>query len=198
MLGDFNFPNITWDDDIYRSRCKDVQKFLNVLTDYAFMQLNRNPSTKHGHILDLVLSNFPDVFSCVEKADSEFSSDHFIMSFMIRLQTKNPNALYKYVHNYSKANFDIIKEKLVNANLSDIILNSKNVEEAWGTWYENVVAIINEYVLKTWRYLSKKCNAPRFDGTVHTLRNKKTMPGALPSGKTLVVNGLSAENYVTH
>ena len=50
--------------------------FFNVLSEFTLYNLlNSYNSTKHGHVLDLVLTNSLETFT--ELLDFEFSSDHY-------------------------------------------------------------------------------------------------------------------------
>ncbi len=56
IAGDFNFPNITWQDSHYISLSTLGQDFCDILHDYFMSQLCLQP-TRDSNTLDLVISN---------------------------------------------------------------------------------------------------------------------------------------------
>ena len=52
-----------------------------MLNVHGLVQLNTIPSTKHGNILDLAISNTPHLLSPVEECDLSFISDQVGVSF---------------------------------------------------------------------------------------------------------------------
>ena len=66
IIGDFNFPDITWDIGMYKKSGTNYFKFVECMDNFGFVQHNDVPSNKYGHILDLVLSNCPEIVTTVE------------------------------------------------------------------------------------------------------------------------------------
>ena len=81
LLGDFNLPGIEW-GDVPQSKNKECSMFCEILDNYGLVQLNNTPSTKHGNILDLVISNCPESVTQIDKCDIEFPSDHVILNIL--------------------------------------------------------------------------------------------------------------------
>ena len=170
MLGDFNCPSIQWDKDHYFSACCNECLFADLCTDFGFKQVNHNPSTLSGNILDLVLTNFESIDG-VQIKDCDFSSDHFVLNFNISCEITHVKAERRTVYNFKNADFNEIKTKLVNADLYSVVSNSSSVNEAWTNWLQTVQNIIDECVPKI--VLNDTHKVPWFDGEIRNLRNKK-------------------------
>ena len=78
LLGDLNISDVHW-SDCPSSKKLEQDIFCDILNVYVLVQLNTIPSTKHGNILDLVISNIPHLLSPVEECDLSFMSDHVVI-----------------------------------------------------------------------------------------------------------------------
>ena len=82
LLGDFNFPHIRWKNDgMGEPKSYDDTIFCETLEDFSFQQMNILPSTRHGNVLDLILTNFTEHFQIKTDYDDEFRTDHRILNF---------------------------------------------------------------------------------------------------------------------
>ena len=75
-------PDVQW-SDCPSSNNIEQNNFCDTLNTYGLVQINAIPSTKHGNILDLVITNTPHLFSNIEECDSSVMSDHIVLSFSI-------------------------------------------------------------------------------------------------------------------
>ena len=68
--------------------------FVTMLNDHFLVQCNFNPTrmlnATDGNILDLILTKTPDLVSDVEVMTDHFNSDHFPVSFNIKLLSTLP------------------------------------------------------------------------------------------------------------
>ena len=131
IAGDFNLPQWDWtnmclkDDAKYKDSCL---QFIDCLYDSGLQQLVLEP-TRLLNILDLVLTNTPDLVSRIEVIPG--LSDHSIVFFEYNVKMdRKKNALRK-IFLYRRANWDKMKtdmrelyDQLKNENLDD-------VEELW-------------------------------------------------------------------
>ena len=62
LLGDFNLPGIKW-GNLPLSSKRDESRFCELVDTCGLKQINKIPSTIHGNILDLVLTNTPYLYS---------------------------------------------------------------------------------------------------------------------------------------
>ena len=171
ILGDFNFPGILWDEYNYTCSQETDYMFLKCVEDFNFVQLNNVPSTVHNHVLDLVLSNTPEMYSAVEKCDINFTSDHAVLEFSIHKISANCKGPKRYVFNYKRANYDLIKTKIQESNLSGLIQESIDVNVAWSKWHSTIMDIMNKCIPKV--CVKELQSAPWFDNEVKHSRNLK-------------------------
>ena len=132
--------------------------------------LNKILSNVHGHILDFILTNNPYMSSDVSKCDIDFTSDHEVLLFDIHQIQKKP-VNKRYVFNYKRADHTSIKTQLCNSDLSAVISDCTDVNEAWCKWFTVVKVTITRNVPKV--CVKDNHKAPWFDGEVKHLRNIK-------------------------
>ena len=101
VLCAFNMPDVQW-SDCPSSNDIEQSNFCDTLNTYGLVQINAIPSTKHGNILDLVITNTPHLFSNIEECDTSFMSDHVVLSFSIYERFKyirdTSRLMYSYKH----------------------------------------------------------------------------------------------------
>ena len=85
LLGDFNIPDINWNTlpGVSPVSCQ----FCDIIFDSGLSQLINCPTHIHDNILDLLLTNFKDLFQCisVDSQSSFLSPDHYSITFEIAL-----------------------------------------------------------------------------------------------------------------
>jgi hypothetical protein len=170
LIGDFNFPNIIWTDHDYHGFCEIEKEFINCLNDFNLIQMNNVLSNTKSHILDLVISNTPELFSEVANANVDFNTDHTVLSFTLKAVSKVKHKK-RYVYNYKAADFKDIKEQLTLSHLTEIVSNSDSVNDAWNKWYKTVINIVENNVPKV--CVKHEFKLPWSDKEVKHLSNKK-------------------------
>jgi hypothetical protein len=171
IIGDFNLPNIIWNDCWGSSINTNENLFLELCSEFSLSQINKVPSTIHGNILDLVLTNLPDTISHVVKSSLYFDSDHFLLEFNINTTTKRVRSRPREIFNYKKANFVNINNELNSENLTNAVATSQNVETACVYLMNVLNKTISKHVPKI--KLNKNRDPVWFDQTVRHLRKCK-------------------------
>ena len=170
VLGDFNFPDITWSQDKVVTSVNKHRAFIECKEEFNFTQLNNTVSNKHNNILDLVFSNFPQFISGISKSNVDFTSDH-VLSFCIFNSVPQHKTSNRWCYNYKNADVNCIKNALNCANLHDLILSAPNVNVAWKNWHATVSSVIDKHVPKVQVRVN---NHPQwFDSEVEHVRNKE-------------------------
>ena len=156
LLGDYNFPSIKW----LASECNDQegQIFLDTLESHGFQQLVAE-STRYRHgqtpsLLDLIISNTPNVIENVKIGDPFGKSDHCRIEFDVRnaYSEERPKP-YKY--NLKK--IDKVKfMESVNRNDWELLLAQNDLDKVYDDFVDNINAAINE-------------STPRYDQVSKTL-----------------------------
>ena len=85
LLGDFNFPDINWDNLTSSSHLSNF--FCDFVFDNNLLQFVKSPTHCKGNILDLILSNSPDLIYDVSVHSSDplptMRSDHALFTFQV-------------------------------------------------------------------------------------------------------------------
>ena len=117
LVGDFNFPSIDWHSLTATSSDLCTVDFCDMLNDHFLVQCNFNPTRMlnetDGNILDSILTKTPDLVSDVEVLTDHFNSDHFPVSFNIKLLSGRPRkSVSRKNYNFKKADFTALNELL--------------------------------------------------------------------------------------
>ena len=143
MIGDFNFPDIEWED---RRAGAKGRPFYEAASD-QFLQQHVNGETHiSGNTLDLILCNEEGMIDNVTKEDRIGKSDHKIIMFTVNTTDKHMNHHQQsYYKNYRKANFVEMRRRL-NVVEWEKELAEKNVNDAWDSIRGLLVRLTDEHV----------------------------------------------------
>jgi hypothetical protein len=117
ILGDFNFPGLKWDTGPDTKITDNSNRFQNILRTYGLCQYNKNPSTKAGNILELILTNMDEPISDIIAGYHPFKSDHYLLNFTFQLTIQKLPVLTRTVYNFKRANYQAIQDELTKSNL---------------------------------------------------------------------------------
>ena len=81
LIGDFNYPKIDWERGTAAGR--KAQEFLRATEDEMMTQLVEFATHTKGNILDLVLTNSPELVVSLEEGGRLGKSDHVILEMEI-------------------------------------------------------------------------------------------------------------------
>ena len=114
MSRDFNSPLIRWKNDgMSEPKSYDDTIFCEILEDSPLQQMNILPSTRHGHVLDLILTNCTEHFQIQTDYNDEFRTDHIILNFTMPVPSK-PQRLCttRCIYNYKNVNWSDMEMKI--------------------------------------------------------------------------------------
>ena len=94
-----------------------------------------------------------------------------MLEFSIHKISANCKGPKRYVFNYKRANYDLIKTKIQESNLSGLIQESIDVNVAWSKWHSTIMDIMNKCIPKV--CVKELQSAPWFDNEVKHSRNLK-------------------------
>ena len=80
ICGDFNMPDINWDSLTSASNSLEHDSFCEVIFNNHLHQLIKEPTHIKGNILDLVLTDSPELIDNLCVHNCTYSSDHFLIS----------------------------------------------------------------------------------------------------------------------
>ena len=150
MVGDFNFPNIHWDTLENTSGVNELV-FVELLNDHYLSQLINTP-TRGNNILDLVITNMPDLVSLTRILPPEERSvftDHHAITFDLSAFLKQPRRFARTVYNNARGDVDALYAALQETDLPSIISESSDdINVDWKRWKETFLSTVSEFVPK--------------------------------------------------
>ena len=177
LIGDFNYPKIDWDN---LTSDNPSRIFLDKVNEKCLEQMVHFPTHKKGNILDLVLTNNPNIVLSVEDAGLIGKSDHnMILTELNCSPMKKENT--QEIPNWSKANKNKISEMLLSYNWNQD-MQTLNTEESWNLFKQRMDNVVKECVPSTKRRLNnkpilcdKKTQATIRKNIVYTIDSKRTI-----------------------
>ena len=140
LVGDFNYPNITWTDWTTPNRQNHPEfKFIECLRDNYLNQFINHPTRyregQRANILDLLIVDKLEVISKIVYSPNLGASDHvcFLAELICNVITKDSDTEKR---NFYKGNYDKIREELSSVNWET--MSHMNVEESWNFFLDRL------------------------------------------------------------
>ena len=147
VIGDFNLDKTNWNS--LEASNSLQQSFLDLFGDHCLDQIINQPTHIRGNILDIILSDSPNIIEDLEIAShNEFiKSDHFALQFRINLNeaVKRVKPIRRFFRNFKKANWQAINEELVSIEWNKI-LNKNDINIAWNTFKVTLDNICDKHI----------------------------------------------------
>ena len=150
IVGDFNYPEISWDLETCQTRPEhEAAKFLETCKD-SFLSQHQSEPTRYRsgqtpNLLDLVLTNRDDLINDIETQAGLGKSDH--CSLIISLNCSKIEKPQSSRPNFNKADFEAI-----NRDLSSILweeeLKDLDVNDSWNKLRNSIDTVVNKFVPK--------------------------------------------------
>ena len=126
VLGDFNAPDISWDS--LSGNCSRGNRLCDIVFVKNLTQLLNEPTHQLGNILDLLLTNCPDLVNNIT-VENTLHSDHCVISFTMPLKVYNHySKAAEVVPCYSRANFEGLAEYLLESDSSELFCGN-NIDD---------------------------------------------------------------------
>ena len=170
VLGDFNMPDVQW-SDCPSSNSIEQSNFCDTINTYGLVQINAIPSTKHGNILDLVITNTPHLFSNIEECDTSFMSDHVVLSFSIYERFKYRRDTSRLMYSYKHTNVNGLIDDLTNSKLLPTVQLANSIDDTWSEWLHLVNDAIDKNVPK--RIVKNNSGPAWVDSELRQLQKEK-------------------------
>ena len=103
LVGDFNFPNFDWVNQVPLLFDQLHIKMFELLNDLFLIQMNQH-ATRNNNMLDLVFTSTPDLVNDVSASEGVVDTDHRSVTFTIDLNLNRVNPRPKFVLDFKKAN----------------------------------------------------------------------------------------------
>ena len=145
ILGDFNYPDINWTkqtsnrDDEHKSTI-----FLNTVQDNYLTQMIDRPThyrpLSKPTLIDLLLTNEPELFKDI-KLDPPFGkSHHQIISFELNLSLYQDKGQTVLKHQIDKGDYDKMRNYVQSVNWDNKFMDNTDID----IWWENFEDVITE------------------------------------------------------
>ena len=185
LAGDFNAPNINWNDLNIPNGPTMSERLLDVACEHGFTQLVQEPTRKQGeteNILDLVLTNNDKIISNVQILPG--ISDHDMVFFYVNLACSKKRRIKCKIYMRKKADTTRIQEELQDlVNTFNERMIHESVEAKWNMFQEKITEIMDTCIPH--KFTSTRHNLPWFGRTLRrqTRKKQKLYNKAKKSGK---------------
>ena len=148
LLGDLNMPNIDWNRMVPSRYSAFDTEICNLFQELNLIQSNFNPSTKHGNILDVILTTFPQRIFNVHCEEDVIDSDHYSLFFSMAVEVlAKSKVVNRLVYDYKRTNFIDLNSKISVFDL-DVICDecSNDIDQLVCKWTAKIKSYIKAYV----------------------------------------------------
>ncbi|VDI37763.1 Hypothetical predicted protein [Mytilus galloprovincialis] len=173
--GDFNLPDINWDNTTVNTNPQYGQeinsKLVEIVTENDFIQMVKEP-TRGKNILDLILTNNPGL---IERTQTQPGmSDHEIVITDINIKAKTYRKKPRNVYIYKKADMNSLQNDIDQA-FTDHLKNkdklTNSVEDNWIFFKDTILNSVNKHVPQ--KTISGKQDVPWMNHTIKRLIRKR-------------------------
>ena len=113
LAGKFNLSQISWSYPEKTTGCFE-NAFIELLNDHFMVQLN-NTATGENNILDLVITNIPELVNIskvLSPAEAEIFTDHSVINFDLLVHPKHLPRINRTVYDYRRGDFTALRSAL--------------------------------------------------------------------------------------
>ena len=136
LLGNFNFPAITWIDGSGFCDSSDSALFMfcQCLSNNNVFRLIEYP-TRLNSCLDLLFSTIVErIINISDSEDFGVPSDHKAITFDVNLSIRTLNKNQQEMFNFKKADFEGLRTALRNDPPENYLDNDSNINDDWSSW----------------------------------------------------------------
>ena len=133
ICGDFNLPDISWDNTIANKT--NGHPFIEVLNDHFLTQVNNFP-TRGDNILDLLITSVPEHVTITQIETPENAAvftDHSVVFYELNAFVTIQAKTRRYVYDYGKGDFEGLRSALSAKNLCSN-LDHDDINDDWQSW----------------------------------------------------------------
>ena len=196
MCGDYNMPLVDWSSCIVHGGTRDMQKQAEILTEFmskfCLQQMIVEP-TRNKNILDLFLTNNPDLVWNIE-VDDTVVSDHRLLQVRTRFseatvpksECPELQGLASLNFYHKKINWEQLNGELLKVNWS-LKFHNKNASEILDIFLELLLEVCSRFVPKKGER-KRKSNIPRDRKILMRKRSNLNKKSSLagPSGRAKI------------
>ena len=171
LTGDFNFRNISW---VNLAASNEIeQTFLDSLSENFLTQMVDEP-TRGDNILDLLITNNPDLFSSVAVQPPFSNSDHNTICAEFESLQPRVETSRRRVYKYTEGDF-LKMNRLIAAIDWRSLFNTKNINECWDIFKTQYTTLVDECIPFTNLSPGRRSGAPwtRYPSVKKAKRKKR-------------------------
>ena len=198
--GDFNLPNITWDDPVLvssRDYCSTLFSiFVNQFAFEQYVTESTRPNSRHhasGSLLDIVLCNDPFAICDVVVSEPFNSSDHSSVTFNLNFTNNNfVDGSFDHAHyNFDTVDWNVLNSHLANIVWSSVFSTSVCSENFNYSFYNVIYQCINENVPQSTSNGARRTNKRFYPLSVRKLETKNANLGGFIKLSIVILHSLN-------
>ena len=170
LVGDFNFPNFDWVNQVPLLFDQLHIKIFELLNDLFLTQMNQH-ATRNNSILDPVLTSTPDLVNDVSASEGFVDTDHRSVTFTIHLNLNRVTPRPKFALDFKKANLRELKNTLQYIPWNFSVLDN-DINTNLSNWEDLFWSAVNEFIPK--KKIKDSLTPPWIDKEVKTLCRRNT------------------------
>ena len=170
LVGDFNFPNFDWVNQVPLLFDQLHIKIFELLNDLFLTQMNQH-ATRNNSILDPVLTSTPDLVNDVSASEGFVDTDHWSVTFTIHLNLNRVTPRPKFALDFKKANLRELKNTLQYIRWNFSVLDN-DINTNLSNWEDLFWSAVNEFIPK--KKIKDSLTPPWIDKEVKTLCRRNT------------------------
>ncbi len=170
LCGDFNVPEVNWESMSCTASTRATNQLCDTVEDHSLQQLVLEP-TRCGNVLDLLLTNRPDMVLKVEVVDNFSDSDHDAVHFIVQVGRKVTPRSKRKVHIFRRADFEQFRNLLATVPWDCCFLEG-SIEGGWMKFKDLLLSVADQCIPKTSLRARKRKNWLSED-TLRMIRKKK-------------------------
>ena len=145
LTGDLNLNQVSWQDNSTTSKLQN--KFIQTFNDLNLEQLINQPTHKNGNILDILLTNSPEIISDIEVTEENeiCKSDHFGILFFVDIKVSRKKSRKRKIFNFKKAKWDDLNNKLRHVNWNHILKHC-DADTAWYNFKNKLFELCHAHI----------------------------------------------------
>ncbi len=149
FVGDFNYPDISWDTLRSGNESSEDYRFLECIQNNYLIQHVTKPTRVRGtntpSTLDLILTNDERIIQNIEYHSPLGKSDHSVLKFEILCYSKLQQ-YRKMKYYFDSANYEAMKNEVSNINWKTEFTGCLDVDSMWNKFNKVLSELIDKFI----------------------------------------------------
>ncbi len=144
IFGDFNYPNINWENCTASSKSMGQDLFLEQMVLLGLTQEICEPTHIHGNILDLIFTSEPNLLQNITISSPIPGCDHNLITSLLCVKSEIVSTYPRY--QFSKGNYDALDAALAQVDWSLAFLGVFDIDDLWNIFLEIIFYFVEQFV----------------------------------------------------